>query len=194
MNPTAEHRKEVFSPFMKSTSETGKKVWKCKKCVINSNYWSNTMEHVENMHVKGVFRYRCLHCSKVSGTYRGRLNHTKKVHYIIDRAKEDDMKFHEDADHTSDFINHENNTSPYIMNPTGKQKSEVFEPYIRTSIKTSKKMWECVVCGKFSQYKCNIMMHVENVHVKGMCRYPCPQCSKVMDSYHGRCIHIKVHT
>ena len=121
----------------------------------------------------------------------------EEVSLIKSEVKEEyveDMEFPEDAENNSDFQNDEDDTSPVIMNPTTKQKKEVFDPYIRSISKANKKVWECLVCGKPSRIKFDIMKHVENHHVKGVFKYQCPHCSKVMDTSQGLLNHIKVHT
>ena len=107
----------------------------------------------------------------------------------------EDMEFHEDTENSnSDFQNYEDDTSPVIMNPTAKQKKEVFDPYIRSTSKANKKVCECLVCGKTYRDKFNIMQHVENIHIKGVFKYQCPHCSKVMDTWQVWFNHTKVHT
>ena len=92
-----------------------------------------------------------------------------------------------------DFPNIKEISSPLIMNPSTEQRLEMFYPYVRSSSDTGKKVWQCILCAKPYQQKSKVIQHVENIHMKGVFRYPCPHCSKVMETFKGQENHTKVH-
>ena len=88
----------------------------------------------------------------------------------------------------------EDYTSPVIMNPTAKQKKNVFDPYIKSKSKANKKVCECLVCGRTYRQMFNVMTQVENIHVKHVLKNRCQQFFKVMDTCQGGFYLTKLHT
>ena len=80
VNPTLEQRKQKFGPHKRSISKKGKSGWECIACGHQTaSHYFNMMRHIENAHMRGVFRYQCPHCPEEMGSYSRLLNHTHRA-------------------------------------------------------------------------------------------------------------------
>ena len=96
-------------------------------------------------------------------------------------------------DYKEEFGREEGSEVKAITNPSNEQRKQVFDPYMKTTLKDGKLVWQCLVCDKEFVWKRNVCRHVEAVHVNHVFRYNCRYCSKVLNSLKQKENHKTVH-
>ena len=79
MNPTFEQKKKVFEEYTSIKTVDGKKVGECRICGKNEQgNIPRLLRHVENRHMRGMFRYLCSHCPKELDTASKLCDHERR--------------------------------------------------------------------------------------------------------------------
>jgi hypothetical protein len=80
VNPTSEQQKHVFQKYTSVKTVDGKKVRECQICGKTIRDQRTLLRHLENCHVKGIFRYLCPHCPKELSTASKLWDHERSAH------------------------------------------------------------------------------------------------------------------
>ena len=149
VNPTSEQKKNVFQKYISVKTVDRKKVGECQICgKKEQRYIRNLLRHVENCHLKGMFRYLCRHCPKELDTASKLCDHERSAHimsnteHVIKTELVEDttevIEGHCDYDDNQENQNYGKinilNQPEVIMNPTSEQQKNMFQKY--TSVKT----------------------------------------------------------
>ena len=64
-------------------------------------------------------------------------------------------------------------------NPSPQERDNMFFVHMASIMDGAVKKWQCVLCGKMSKLKGDILDHVEGKHMDNSFLYSCRYCSKV---------------
>ena len=71
---------------------------------------------------------------------------------------------------------------PAINNPSPQDRANMFLVHMAMVMDGAVKKWQCVLCGKMSKLKADILDHVEAKHMDNSFLYHCRYCSKVLNT------------
>ena len=80
VNPSRIQRKKKFGPSCQRRTKSGFPVWKCGTCGKTCAQKTSLMSHVENSHMKGVFKYKCPSCPQMLDSYTRLYAHRAREH------------------------------------------------------------------------------------------------------------------
>ena len=174
--------------------------WRCVVCYkdeLNLVLRKDDMEkHVETKHLDMQLQvmWTCETCNKTHKTKSGLTKHVYKHHKKehLDSTSKNITKGHtETHDRKKDKMQITSIDFTGLEGLSDYTKithfmDEKIDPMIE---KYGLKQWICKICGKISNYKTNIKCHVEANHLERG-SYPCPECSKNIQSRNGLWTHI----
>ena len=73
-------------------------------------------------------------------------------------------------------------SGPAINNPSPQDRANMFLVHMAMVMEGAVKKWQCVLCGKMSKLKADILDHVEAKHMDNSFLYHCRYCSKVLNT------------
>eukprot|EP00090_Calanus_glacialis_P038010 TRINITY_DN6619_c0_g1_i5.p1 TRINITY_DN6619_c0_g1~~TRINITY_DN6619_c0_g1_i5.p1 ORF type:complete len:340 (-),score=102.31 TRINITY_DN6619_c0_g1_i5:350-1369(-) len=78
--------------------------------------------------------------------------------------------------------NADEHAGPAINNPSPQDRANMFLVHMAMVMEGAVKKWQCVLCGKMSKLKADILDHVEAKHMDNSFLYHCRYCSKVLNT------------
>lgn len=68
------------------------------------------------------------------------------------------------------------------MNPTPQERDQTFQNHIMSIVEEGVKKWQCLLCGKITKLKGDIMDHIECKHDSSSFNYGCRYCHKILNT------------
>jgi len=118
---------------------------------------------------------------------------------VVDPNMENSIAMYEDGNY-ADYENYENdaeqtydggmvyaandgvNKGAAESNPSPQERDNMFFVHMASIMDGVVKKWQCVLCGKMSKLKGDILDHVEGKHMENSFLYSCRYCSKVLNT------------
>jgi len=125
-------------------------------------------------------------------------HHPSQVAVEADSVTDNSMAMYDDS--YADYDNYEDATDqnyggavnaaastdqhagPAINNPSPQDRANMFLVHMAMVMDGAVKKWQCVLCGKMSKLKADILDHVEAKHMDNSFLYHCRYCSKVLNT------------
>jgi len=68
------------------------------------------------------------------------------------------------------------------MNPTPQERDQLFQSQVMSIVEEGVKKWQCLLCGKITKLKGDIMDHIECKHDNASFSYGCRYCPKILNT------------